>query len=75
MPRTTSPFNAVPLPLMGVPGIKRAEDAFPDSAHVFHIKGIGQDFAASCVVLLANLGAWPGPQLGCKVEHRVQGLP
>lgn len=69
MPRTTSPFNAVPLPLMGVPGISRAEDAFPDSAHVFHIKGIGQDFAASCVVLLAKLGTWPGRSLDAKLSN------
>ena len=69
MPRTTSPFHAVPIPLFDVPGINRAEDAFPDSAHVFHIKGIGQDFAASCVVFLANLGTWPGRSFDAKLSN------
>ena len=63
MPRTTTPFKTEALPFLLVPGVAGPESALPDSAHVFHIKGIGQDFTTSCVIFLANLNISPARSL------------
>ena len=45
-----------------------ADSVLPDSAHLFHIKGFGQDFAASCIMLLARLGLWPGRGIDSRLQ-------
>ena len=74
MPRTTSPFRDVEIPLLLIPGVLSPEQALPDSAHIFHIKGIGQDFSASSVVFLAKLGTWPARSLDAKLQLGYQAF-
>ena len=68
MPRTTSPFRDQEIPFLLIPGVLGPEYALPDSAHIFHIKGVGQDFATSCVVFLAKLGVWRSRSLDSKLQ-------
>ena len=68
MPRSTSPFHEVRIPLLQVPGITGPEYVLPDSAHIFHIKGFGQDFSCSCLVFLAKLHAWPARSLNGRLQ-------
>ena len=69
IPRTTSAFNEVEIPLLRIPGVAGPESALPDSAHIFHIKGIGQSFTTSCVVFLAHLGVWQGRSFDKKLHQ------
>ncbi|CAE7595966.1 unnamed protein product [Symbiodinium sp. CCMP2592] len=68
IPRTTSAFHEVEIPLLSIPGIAGPESALPDSAHIFHIKGIGQNFATSSIVFLVHLGIWQGRSFDKKLH-------
>ena len=59
----------MPIPLLLVPGLSGPEQILPDTAHIFHIKGFGQDFSTSCVVYMAKLGVWPGRSLDARLSH------
>ena len=69
MPRNTSPFREVPIPFLLIPGVNSPEQVLPDTAHIFHIKGIGQDYTTSCVVHLAKLGCWQGRSFDTRLSE------
>ena len=64
--------GVAPAPLRMIPGMDSALRVRIDMAHTWAI-GVGKEFAASCIILLCQLGVWPRRsicgQLDCAFEH------
>ena len=62
------PWKNKRSPLLAIPGAESPNCIRDDLAHIWPI-GVGKEFAGSTILLLANMGLFPGRSIGDRLSY------